>query len=543
MTEIKTCDVLIVGGGGAGVIAAVEASTDSALRVILASKGPIGKSGLTPTANGGVHTNRSAEDMFREAVEGGCFLNDQGLAWRMSAEIRNDLGRLEGMGIPLALLSPTASMLPPVGALRKLRGVLTARPNVTLMEDVLVTNLFRTPDAVCGAGALDLATGTFFAIQATTVVLATGGLVGDLYPHSSNNPFGISSQASGTGCMMAFEAGADLIDMEMVQFVPIPANPKALHLRFFPDFWASPYRNAAGDIVESNVSAYLDGSYNFRFVQKLHREAEKSGPIWIDYQGPAKQARTSSINSWQRRRGLIRAMGIDPAENRTEILIGSHFGMGGVRVDEQTETTIPGLFAAGEIMGGVHGAMRLSGNSFSQMIVFGFEAGRRAADVAGSGRRSGFVPLNEIKGQWERIGGFLKPKPDPLTVRQLKIELQQAMAEHVFVVRDRAGLEKARRRIENIRDRVCRIQVAKSRIFNLEWMEAIEFAPMVQAADLIARSALAREESRGAHFRQDHPETHDKKWPRHTIVRKGTDRPVIDTAPVVMNRIKPEDLP
>lgn len=176
MTEIKTCDLLIVGGGGAGVIAAMEASQNRGLSVLLVSKGPIGQSGLTPTANGGTHTNRSAEEMFREAIVGGCFLNDQNLVWRMSSEIRNALGRLEDLDIPVAPLNPTAAVLPPVEALKKMRRVLLSRPNVTVMEDVLVTNLFRAEDAICGAGALRLTTGEFFAIKATAVVLATGKL-------------------------------------------------------------------------------------------------------------------------------------------------------------------------------------------------------------------------------------------------------------------------------------------------------------------------------------------------------------------------------
>ena len=198
--------------------------------------------------------------------------------------------------------------------------------------------------------------------------------------------------------MMAFRAGAELVDMEMIQFVPLPATPRGLYIRYFPEFWNGPYRNGSGEIIEDDVSRYGAASYSAEVVQKLFAEMEKgAGSIFID-----QRARTATdtklsdtkllIKGWeQERRGSSDRSGIDPRDNKIEIVLGSHFSMGGVRVNAKTETTLPGLFAAGEIMGAVHGACRLSGYSFSQMIVFGFEGGKRAAEVCAEGGRRGFA--------------------------------------------------------------------------------------------------------------------------------------------------------
>ena len=143
------------------------------------------------------------------------------------------------------------------------------------MEDVLITRLVKTDGEIAGAIALDITTGNLFCIDARAVVVATGGIAGELYPRTSNNPFGVSTDASGTGHVMAYLAGADLIDMEMMAFVPLPANPGCQNLRFFPEFWQGPYLNRHGDVIESNIDNYLGGSYSYLFLQKIFRELEK----------------------------------------------------------------------------------------------------------------------------------------------------------------------------------------------------------------------------------------------------------------------------
>ena len=547
--QTKECDVLIIGGGGSGVIASIEASEHEGLKVILASKGPIGQSGLTPTANGGTRAVGSVDEIFKEAITGGSFLNDQNIVWHMVNEIQNSLRKLEQFGVTATPLSPKSVCVPGVETSKKLRNIVIKRPNFELLEDVLITSLIVSDGEIAGATALEIRTGHFFVIQATAVVIATGGLVGELYPHTSNNPFGITTGASGTGHVMAYLAGAELIDMEMIQFVPLPANPRCLHLRYFPEFWIGPYLNCRGDVIESNASVYQGGSYSYLFTQKLFKELKKgNGPIYIDHRGlnyidhPVfeKAIPYLSARSFEGRRKLIKSLGIDPRENKIEIIIGSHFGMGGIRVNEKTETTLLGLYAAGEVMGGVHGGMRLPAYSFSQMVVFGFEAGKQAADYTQEGKKSGGVSLRHIELEKERVFRFLEPKSNPISTTELRKQLQHVMQDYVFIVRDKNGLVEAIKQIRTIRKNIPRVCVPAFKRFNLEWLRAVEFSSMVEAAEIIAESALAREESRGSHYRRDFPEKDDEKWLRHTVAKLEGGHLAIDSAPVVLDRMKPE---
>jgi len=287
--KIIDCDVLVIGGGGSGALASLEASWHEELKIILVSKGPVGQSGLTPTANGGTKAVGSPEELFGDMIRGGRFLNDQEIVWFMVNQIAGSLEKLKELGITVAPLRAKSVWVPSTETLKKLRALILKRPNIELLEDVLITRLLKSDGKVSGATALDLATGEFFVIKAAVVVMATGGLTGELYPHTSNNPFGVTTDASGTGHVMAYIAGAELIDMEMIQFMPLPANPRCLYLRYYPDFWVGPYENRLGEVVESNVSAYPGESYSYLFAQKLFAEMEKgNGPIYIDQRNAEK---------------------------------------------------------------------------------------------------------------------------------------------------------------------------------------------------------------------------------------------------------------
>jgi succinate dehydrogenase/fumarate reductase flavoprotein subunit len=539
----SACDVLIIGGGGSGVIAAIEASKDPNLRIVVASKGPVGQSGITPTANGGTadaSTPEMADALFKRVVTAGLFLNDQNIVGHIARVAGTCLDELRALGVPVTPLGPVAVTVPCVGTLRNFRGKLLKRANVALLEDVLVTELLTADGTIRGATAIDIRTGECLAITANAVVIATGGLVGDLYPASSNNPFDISSDSSGTGHVMAFQAGAELIDMEMIQFVPVPSNPRCKNIRFFPEFWHGPYRDRHGEASISNGSQYPGVSYSYQFTQEMYREMEKGkGPFTIDRRGievPMKSG-TPSMDS---KRRLIREQGIDPIENIISMTIASHFCMGGIRVNEKTETTVPGLYAAGEVMGGVHGAMRLPGVSLTHMIVFGFEAGKQAAAYAHGRKRPDPLPAHNLEKERERVYGFLAPKKEPLTVSHLTKRLQNVMQERVFIFRDREGLSTALEEIRDLKKELPRLSVPDFKRFNLEWARAIELSSMFIAAELIVESALFREESRGAHNRRDFPGRDDEKWLKHTSATLEDGRLRMTAAPVVIDRMKPE---
>jgi succinate dehydrogenase/fumarate reductase flavoprotein subunit len=539
---VLKCDVLVVGGGGSGALASLEASNNDHLKVIVVSRGPVSQSGLTPTGNGGTAASDSAEGLFKTMVTAGNYLNDQNVIWFMLTEIQNALEKLKALGVTVTPLHPGGVCVPGVGTLSIVRKELYRRPNVDLLEDVLITRLINSDGKITGAVALDLTTAKLFRIDAKAVIVATGGISGELYSRSSNNPFGVSTDASGTGHVMAYLAGADLIDMEMMAFVPLPANPGCRNLRYFPEFWQGPYKNRYGDIVESNINDYLGGSYSYLFLQKICRELEKgNGPIYVDRRDIIPPKSAHKIQVWDRRRKYIKTLDVDPMNHIIEITLGSHFCMGGIYVNEKTETTIPGLFAAGEVMGGVHGGLRLPGYSFTQMIVFGFEAGKQAARYAERDRDEKESSPIEMAREQKKVFHFLEPKHDPASLASLKTRLQRVMEENVFIFRDKRGLEKAIDEIGDIRENITRITVPGFKRFNLEWIRAIEFSSMIEGAEIIARSALFREESRGFHYRRDFENIDNERWLKHTVARFEGGGIKLDSAAVVVDRMKPEE--
>ncbi len=534
------CDVLVIGGGGAGALAALEASSDERLKIMLVSKGPIGMSGLTPTANGGTAGAGSEEDLFNLMINTGRFLNHQGTAWLTTHEIKNACRRLQELNVEVIPLRARSVCVQSTPALRKLRAHVVRRKNIELKETVLVTRLLTSAGAVSGAIFLDLVTGEFSTVQAKAVVLATGGSAGELYPHTSNNPFGVTTDASGTGHIMALRAGVQLVDMEMIQFIPIPSSQRCRYIRYFPEFWNGPYVNRLGEVVEDDVSKYLAASYSAELVQKLYSEIAKgNGPITIDQRGFPGIDSKLLIKNWAQRRRLIKSLDIDPRDHKIELVIGSHFIMGGVAVNEKTETTLPGLFAPGEIMGSVHGACRLSGYSFSQMIVFGFEAGKNAAEYARKAEHASPASDDLMRHEENLVRRFVETKADPISVGALKARLQQVMERDVFIVRDRKGLERALKEIDAVETDIGRIQVPSFRRLNLEWMRAIEFPYVVEAARVIVLSALAREESRGFHHRSDFPQE-DAAWLRHTTVKLEEGKLAVGSTPVTFDYLRPE---
>jgi succinate dehydrogenase / fumarate reductase flavoprotein subunit len=294
--------------------------------------------------------------------------------------------------------------------------------------------------------------------------------------------------------------------------------------------------------VEGDISQYPAASYAAELVRKLFLEIRKgNGPLYVDQRASEAIDSKLLIKAWEQRRHLIRSLGIDPRQNRIEIVLGSHFSMGGVKVNAKTETTVPGLFAPGEIMGAVHGACRLSGYSFSQMIVFGFEAGKQAAAYARQTEGEGPVSEGELEEEEKHLRRYLEPKAEPLSVHAVKDRLKQVMEEHVFVVRDADGLKEAVRKIDAIEEDMIRIQVPSLLRFNLEWKRAIEFPFMVDAARIATLSALAREESRGSHYRSDFPYEDNGRWLCHTLARCESGRPTIGTFPVELPYLRPEE--
>jgi fumarate reductase (CoM/CoB) subunit A len=560
-------DVLVIGAGGAGARAAIEAAiNDPNLSIVILNQGPIGKSGLTSMANGGMqwvsHPDDSPLALFEDVIQIGCYLNDQNLVEVLTEEGPERAEELIRWGAkmiphkggaggspdtpPGRPSYPRSHYIPGVTYMAALRNELERHSNVTTLEDVIVTKLFCEGKRVIGAFVLNIRTGEYVVIEAKATVLAAGGL-GEIYPHSTNAPFGMHGHATGMGYAMAYHAGAELIDMEMVQFTGNQLWPPWLlgNPALLSSMCGGKYVNARSEEF-LKLPQPRDAIQRLAFKEIREGRGTERGGVYIDLtlsplssEEIEKQLKLSLAEEIAKERWkLIKAMSVnnpDPKNWRVEFTPGgAHFFMGGVRINERCETNLEGLFAAGEVSGGVHGANRMGGNAMVEIIVFGARAGRSAAEYA---KRVDWLKPKELpEDEYERLCGFFKARGvAPKTVMD---RIATFMAEYVGVAREETDLKKALSEIESLRANDLRdLRAPQGRRFNLGWVEAIQVPYMVDVAEMIARSALFRTESRGAHYREDYPER-DPTWLKHTRISKNME---LGTTPVIITKRNPEE--
>ncbi len=564
-------DILVIGAGGAGARAAIEAATsEPELKIIILNQGPVGKSGLTAMANGGMqwveHPDDSPVKLFEDVLRYGCYLNDQNLVEALTEEGRQRAEELIQWGAqmiptghkransgPLPMrdgkpVYPRGHYIPGVTYMEALRNEMSRHANITVLEDVIATRLFTDGNRIVGVFVLNIRTGCCFVVEAKATILASGGL-GELYPHSSNAPFGMHGHATGMGYAMAFHAGAELIDMEMVQFTGnqlyppwLLGNPELLAL-----MCGGKYINALGEeFLKQPVPRDVVQRQAYKEI-KSGRGTERGG-VYIDLtlsslssEEIEKQLKFSLAEKIAKERWrLIKAMSVndpDPKNWRVEFTPGgAHFFMGGVRIKETCETNLEGLFAAGEVSGGVHGANRMGGCAMVEIIVFGARAGMSAAEYA-KNADWGAVE-DDLKGERQRLYSFFRDKG--IAPKVVMDKLAALMAEYVGVARKEEDLKKALSEIEALRaNDVPNLRAPQGRRFNLGWVEAIQVPHALDVAEMIVMSAIHRTESRGAHFREDFPVI-NPDWLKHTCVKKKHDVMTMGVVPVVITKLNPE---
>jgi fumarate reductase (CoM/CoB) subunit A len=433
--------------------------------------------------------------------------------------------------------------------MKALKNKMSRHPNITLFEDVATTKLLTSGNRVTGAFVLNIRKGDYFIVEATATVLATGGL-GEIYPHSTNSPFGMHGHATGMGYAMAYHAGAELIDMEMVQFTGNQLYPPWLlgNPELLCTMCGGKYINSMGDefIKQPQPRDVIQRSA-YREI-KEGRGTERGG-VFIDLtRSPltSKEIEEQLKNSlaeevakerWQ----LIKRMSVndpDPKKWRIEFTPGgAHFFMGGVKINEKCQTSLEGLFAAGEVSGGVHGANRMGGNAMVEIIVFGARAGKYAFEYACDA--SEIESESSHEEEYERLCGFFRNEGiAPKTIME-KVAL--TMSEHAGVARSEENLKKALSELQSIRSEdLTNMRAPSGKTFNLGWVEAIQTPCILDVAEMIIMSALTRTESRGAHFREDYPET-KPEWLKHTCVMKNGEQMELGTAPVTITKSHPEE--
>ena len=540
MVEIET-DVLVVGAGGAGMYAGVAAARAGA-RVLLADKSMVGRGGATIMAQMTVAAavaEQGPDDWTRhlaDTLEAGRGLVDENLAallcegaverireldewkvgWARDANGRMCQVTAPGHGVPRCVYVDFLSTGPAVAQCLRRQSART--PGITKASGLSVTDLVTNDGVIAGAVGFSLEDGTAVAIAARAVVLATGGLT-RLYRRNS-----ASANMTGEGYALALRAGAELIDMEFPQFFPIGHLAPRL-VGMDPIMW-DPFRyklggrllNAAGEEFVHRYGGEDEGRYvTTRDIisYAITREAEagrgtEGGGVFLSFEhlgeGELRDAFGPVIDR-------LAANGIDLTRRPIEVSPIAHYHMGGVRVDETMETCVPGLYAAGEAVGGASGANRLSGNAIPEALVFGETAGRHAARSARSAGRSAWS-REAARPHLERLaanGGQRPPAGSGhnagAALGEIRAELADLMWEDVGVLRTGAGLSSALDRIRALGLGLEAIPVPGEAPYNLARQDWFDLRGGLMTAESIALAALRRTESRGAHQREDFPDT------------------------------------
>ena len=539
--EIET-DVLVVGAGGAGMYAAIAAARAGA-RVLLADKSMVGRGGATIMAQMTVAAavaEQGPDDWTRhlaDTLEAGRGLVDERLAallcegaveriremdewkvgWARDADGRMCQVGAPGHGVPRCVYVDFLNTGPAVAQCLRRQSART--PGITKASGLAVTDFVTNDGVVAGAVGFNLEDGAAVAVAARAVVLATGGLT-RLYRRNS-----ASANMTGEGYALALRAGAELVDMEFPQFFPIGHLAPRL-VGMDPIMW-DPFRyklggrllNAAGKEFVHRYGGEDEGRYvTTRDIisYAITKEAEagrgtEGGGVFLSFEHLGENELREAFGPVIDR---LAANGIDLTRRPIEVSPIAHYHMGGVRVDETMATRVPGLYAAGEAVGGASGANRLSGNAIPEALVFGETAGRHAARFAagrarGAWSRAAARPHLErlaANGGGRRAAGGSGHNAGP-ALGELRAELADLMWEEVGVLRTGAGLSTALERIRTLGLRLESIPALGKGPYDLARQDWFDLRGGLMTAESITLAALRRTESRGAHQREDHPET------------------------------------
>jgi len=563
MRQVRT-DILVLGSGGAGLFAALHAhQANPGLAITVAVKGLLGKCGCTRMVQGGYNValaeGDSVERHFMDTIEGGQWLPDQELAWTLVSkaverihELENELGCFfdrnpDGTVHQKAFAGQTFDRtvhkgdLTGIEIINRLAEQVWAR-GIHRLEEHRAIELVRTRagDALAGVLMIDMRSGEYVLVRASAVLLATGGGPTMYRFHTP------SGDKTCDGLAMALRAGLPLRDMEMVQFHPT-------------GLLAGPHTRMTGTVLEEGLRGaggwLLDGDRQ-RFMQKYDARGERatrdvvSRSIFREMRegrttphgGVYLQMHHLGPESVRRQfKGMVERCadcGFDLAGGLVEVVPTAHYLMGGVVFRPDCTTELEGLYAAGEDTGGVHGANRLGGNGVANSTVFGGIAGETMAARLGGGRAA-----REPDG--EAIAAAIAAHEAPFARRPgdlgaIREALYACMWDDVGILRTAAGLRRALGRLDELRGELAACGVdGADRAFNLAWHDWMNLANLLAVSRVVAAAALAREDSRGAHFREDFPEAGPRESSDYTVARGRDGRVEISREPVRFTRVKP----
>jgi succinate dehydrogenase / fumarate reductase, flavoprotein subunit len=542
--ETREHDVLIIGAGGAGLRAAIEALAQGA-SVGVVCKSLLGKA-HTVMAEGGIAAamaNVDAADSwkthFRDTMRGGKFLNNWRMAQLHAKESPDRVRELEQWGalfdrtesgdiLQRAFGGHTFKRLCHVGDRTGLEMIRTlqdrgVQQGIDVYMECTVTRLLTDNGRVAGAFAYWRENGRFIVFKAKSIVIATGG-IGKAWRVTSN-----SWEYTGDGMALAYEAGAELMDMEFVQFHPTgmvwPPGVQGILVTEAVRGEGGILRNKAGErFMEKYDPKRMELSTRDVVARSIYTEVKEGrgtehGGAYLDISHkPAEYVKKKLPSMYHQFKELA---DVDITKGPMEVGPTCHYMMGGIRVDAETaESTVPGLFAAGEAAAGLHGANRLGGNSLSDLLVFGRRAGLAAAAHAKRSSAPSTDNAQIDQAEKELLAPFSNSGTEsPYAVHR---DLQALMQNLVGIFRTDEDLKKALAELAELKTRAAKVSVEGSRLFNPGWHLSYDLKAMLIVSEAVTHSALARAESRGAHSRIDHPNP-DPVWEKknNIIVCEG----------------------
>jgi succinate dehydrogenase / fumarate reductase, flavoprotein subunit len=543
--EVREHDVLIIGAGGAGLRAAI-AATERGLSVGVVSKSLLGKA-HTVMAEGGVAASMGNVDPddgwkthFMDTMRSGKFLNNWQMVEIFTKEAPDRVYELEQWGALFNRTEEGKISQRPFGGhtyrrlchvgdrtglemIRTLQEKTLATDTRVYMETT-VTRLFKNDEGrVVGALAYTRESGRFIHFKAKAVVMATGGW-GRNYKVTSN-----SWEGTGDGAVLAFDAGAELVDMEMVQFHPTgmvwPPGVRGLLVTEGVRGEGGVLRNSEGERYMENYDpekmelSTRDVVARANYTEVTEGRGSPHGGVYLDithlgYNGIMKKLPTM----YEQFKNLA---DIDISQEPMEVFPTIHYVMGGIKVDPETcESNVPGLFAAGECAGGLHGANRLGGNSLSDLLVFGRRAGEGAAEYVKDNGYSTEIDFSQLETEKQRV---LEPleRQEGENPYELQQQVQEAMMEHANLMRNEESLQEGLEKILEVKERVPNVKAQGSTLFNPGWHAAQDIRYLTQISEIILRTALERTERRGAQWRLDYDGPSDELGKINFIVTKG----------------------
>lgn len=565
MEEITQLDLLIIGGGAAGLRAAIAAAeVNSNLKIGVVSKVYPTRS-HTVSAEGGlaaaIKDYDSLDQHAYDTVKGGDFLADQDAVEFFVKHAKEEIIQMEHWGCPWSRENDGTLAVRAFGGMSVKRTIFAAdktgfymihtlfertlkHENIKRYDEWYATKIITDDNGVTGIIAMQMKTGKLHAFSAKAIIVCTGG-AGRMYKFTTNG--GIKT---GDGMYLAYEAGASLKDMEFIQFHPTALARNGVLIteaargeggylinkdgeRFLKNYLPEKMELGPRDMISRAIMSEIKAGRGFKspYGNYIHLDLRHLGDKLIKEKLPLV------------REIAMEFAGIDPALEPIPVTPAQHYTMGGIDVDMNMETSVKGLYAAGETNCiSINGANRLGSNSLTDCLVFGKVAGEKAAHEIQKGKSA--QSISSIKSAFEEeeknINKLLEQEGTE-SVPAIRITMEETMDENAGIYRDAKTLEDGLNTLLELQQKLKHVQLKdKSKIFNTELINCLELKSMLTLGEATIRSAMARKESRGSHTRNDFPDRDDKNYLSHHIITKKNNQMELTTSPVTITKWQPE---